>query len=233
MLLDVVVVGAGQAGLAMGYFLREQGRTFTILDAAADPAAAWRGRWDSLRLFTPARYDSLPGRDFPAAGADEYPGRDDVVAYLTDYARDFELPVELDSSVQAVRPGERGFHVELEDRVYETEQVVIATGPFQVPRVPAIAGQLDAGVTQMHSTGYRNPDDLPPGTVLVVGGGNTGFQIAEELAASGRAVHLSIGTRQMPLPQRILGRDLFRYLDATGLMQTTSTSRIGKRMKDR
>jgi len=233
MLLDVVVVGAGQAGLAMGYFLREQGRTFTILDAAAEPAAAWRGRWDSLRLFTPARYDSLPGRDFPAASADEYPGRDDVVAYLTDYARDFELPVELDSSVQAVRPGERGFHVELEDRVYETEQVVIATGPFQVPRMPAIAGQLDAGVTQMHSTGYRNPDDLPPGTVLVVGGGNTGFQIAEELAASGRAVHLSIGTRQMPLPQRILGRDLFRYLDATGLMQTTSTSRIGKRMKDR
>src|SRR5215208_2144629 len=234
MLLDVVVVGAGQAGLAMGYFLREQGRKFTILDAAAEPAAAWRGRWDSLRLFTPARYDSLPGRDFPAASADEYPGRDAVVAYLTHYARDFALSVELDSSVQAVSPGERGFHVELEDRVYETEQVVIATGPFQVPRMPAIAGQLDAGVTQMHSTDYRNPDVLPPGTVLVVGGGNTGFQIAEELAAtSDREVHLSIGTRQMPLPQRILGRDLFRYLDATGLMRTTSTSRIGKRMKDR
>src|SRR5215208_3681104 len=115
MLLDVVVVGAGQAGLAMGYFLREQGRTFTILDAAAEPAAAWRGRWDSLRLFTPARYDSLPGKQFPGE-SDRYPGRDEVVAYLTGYASDFELPVELDSPVRSVTPIETGYRVELDGR---------------------------------------------------------------------------------------------------------------------
>ena len=101
---EVIVVGGGQAGLAIGYLLARQGRQFTILEAADAPAAAWRARWDSLRLFTPVRYDSLPGRAFPG-DPDSYPGRDDVVAYLTDYARDLELPVELSSRVRAVRQG--------------------------------------------------------------------------------------------------------------------------------
>lgn len=228
---EVIVVGGGQAGLAIGYLLAEQGREFTILEAAGEPAAAWRARWDSLQLFTPGRYDGLPGREFPG-GRDRYPTRDDVVAYLTDYARDFDLPIELSSRVRSIRQEDGCFLVELEDRTYEAEQVVVATGPFQIPRVPAIAAHLDPDVTQMHSIGYRKPDDLPSGTVLVVGGGNTGFQISQELAAS-REVHLSIGTRQTPLPQRILGRDLFRYLDATGLMGKTAGSTIGKRMKDR
>ncbi len=125
-----------------------------------------------------------------------------------------------------------GFVVETADRTYEAEQVVIATGPFQVPFVPSIAEQLDPGVVQLHSNEYRSPDDLPDGRVLVVGGGNTGFQIATELAAS-REVQLAVGTRQTPLPQRIFGRDLFRYLEATGLMGTTVTSRLGQRLKDR
>jgi cation diffusion facilitator CzcD-associated flavoprotein CzcO len=228
---EVIIVGGGQAGLAVGYFLAQQGRPFTILDAASTPAAAWRARWDSLRLFTPVRYDSLPGRAFPG-DPDAYPGRDDVVAYLIDYARDWELPVELDSAVTAVRPCDDGYLVELDDRTYEAERVVIATGPFQVPRVPELAERLDPAVVQLHSTEYRRPQDVPTGPVLVVGGGNTGFQIAEELASS-HEVHLSIGSRQTPLPQRILGRDLFRYLETTGLMGKTTASRIGRRLRDR
>ena len=170
---DVVVVGGGQAGLAIGYLLAQQERRFTILEAADAPAAVWRERWDSLRLFTPVRYDSLPGRAFPG-DPDSYPGRDDVVAYLTDYAREFELPVELSSRVRAVRGGERGYLVELDDRSYEADQVVIATGPFQIPRVPGIAKRLDPAITQFHSSAYRGPQDVPAGPVLVVGGGNTG-----------------------------------------------------------
>jgi putative flavoprotein involved in K+ transport len=228
---EVVVVGGGQAGLAIGYHLAQQGRDFTILEAAAEPAAAWRRRWDSLRLFTPARYDSLPGLAFPG-DPNRYPSRDDVAAYLTDYARHFDLPVELGSPVRAIRKAGDRYLVELDDRRYEAEQVVIATGPFQVPFVPAIADRLGPEVAQLHSTSYQSPDALPDGPVLVVGGGNTGFQIAEELSGS-REVHLSIGSRQTPLPQRILGRDLFWYLDATGLIRKTTDSRIGRRMAGR
>jgi putative flavoprotein involved in K+ transport len=229
---EVIVVGGGQAGLAIGYFLAQHGRDFTILEAADTPAAAWRERWDSLRLFTPVRYDSLPGRAFQG-DPDSYPGRDDVVAYLTDYARHFALPVELDSRVRSVRPGEAArYIVELDDRTYEADQIVIATGPFQVPRVAPVAGHLSPDIIQLHSTEYRRPDDVPAGPVLVVGGGNTGYQIAEELARF-HEVHLSIGSRQTPLPQRILGRDLFRYLEATGLMRKSVDTRIGQRMRYR
>jgi putative flavoprotein involved in K+ transport len=228
----VVVIGGGQAGLAVGYYLAQQKRQFTILEAAGEPASAWRSRWDSLRLFTSVQYDSLPGLDFPGDPA-SYPGRDEVIAYLTDYARRFELPVEFDSRVQAVRARDNGgFLVELADRTYEADQVVVATGPFQVPFTPAIAAGLGPEVVQLHSSRYRSPDDLPTGTVLVVGGGNTGYQISEELAHS-RRIHLAIGARQMPLPQRILGRDLFRYLQATGLMYKTVDSRLAQRLKDK
>jgi putative flavoprotein involved in K+ transport len=229
---EVVIIGGGQAGLAAGYFLAQQRRHFTILEAAGEPAAAWRSRWDSLRLFTSVRYDSLPGATFPG-DPNSYPGRDDVVAYLTDYARRFELPIELDSRVHAVRGRDGGgFVVDLADRIYEADQVVVATGPFQVPFTPPIAAGLSSDVVQLHSTRYRSPDDLPRGTVLVVGGGNTGYQISEELVRS-REVHLAIGARQTPLPQRILGRDLFRYLHTTRLMYKTVDSRLAQRLKDK
>ena len=135
--------------------------------------------------------------------------------------------------MQAVRARDGGgFVVELADRAYEADQVVVATGPFQVPFTPPVAAGLGPEVVQLHSTRYRSPDDLPTGTVLVVGGGNTGYQISEELAHS-RQVHLAIGARQTPLPQRILGRDLFRYLHATGLMYKTVDSRLAQRLKDK
>jgi putative flavoprotein involved in K+ transport len=228
---DVIVVGGGQAGLALGYFLARDGRRFTILDAADAPGEAWRKRWDSLKLFTPVRHDSLPGLPFPG-DPDTYPGRDEVVEYLTRYAERFNLPVQFDSEVLAVRADDDGgFVIELRDRAYAADQVVIATGPFQTPRVPALAEQLDAGIVQMHSIDYRGPGDVPGAPVLVVGGGNTGYQIAEELAAT-HEVHLAVGSRQAPLPQRLLGRDLFRYLEAVGFMRVTVQSRLGRRLQD-
>ena len=226
---DVIVVGGGQAGLAIGYHLAQQDRSFTILEAADQPAAAWRARWDSLRLFTPVRYDSLPGRAFPG-DPDGYPGRDDVVAYLTSYAEDFDLPVELSSPVRSVEPVDGRYRVETEGRTYDADQVVIATGPFQVPFTPSIANGLDEAVVNFHSSDYRAPGAIPPGPVLVVGGGNTGFQIAAELTAT-HDVHLSIGSAQKPLPQRVLGRDLFRLLDRFGVMEKTADTRIGRRLK--
>jgi putative flavoprotein involved in K+ transport len=216
---DVVVVGGGQAGLAIGYFLAQQGRDFVILEASGEPAAAWRGRWDSLRLFTPVRYSSLPGMPFPGE-LDSYPGRDEVAAYLTEYARRFALPVQLRSRVRSIRRSDGRYVVELEDRTYSAAQVVIATGPFQVPFVPAFAARLGDEVVQLHSTAYRAPAAVPSGRVLVVGGGNTGFQIAKELSAL-REVHLAIGSRQKPLPQR------------TGLIRKSRDTRIGGRLEGR
>jgi putative flavoprotein involved in K+ transport len=228
---DVVVVGGGQAGLAIGFHLAKRRVDFTILEAAPEPGAVWRQRWDSLKLFTSARYDSLPGMEFPG-DPDRYPTRDEVAEYLTDYVRRFDLPLELGSRARAVRRIDDGYAVQLDDRSYHAHQVVIATGPFQTPFIPAIAEDVGDEVVQMHSTRYRSPESLPRGRALVVGGGNTGFQIAEELSAS-REVHLSIGSRQTPLPQRILGRDLFWYLEATGLIRKTVDSRIGRRMAGR
>ncbi|MGH3478679.1 MAG: NAD(P)-binding domain-containing protein [Nocardioidaceae bacterium] len=151
---DVVVVGAGQADLAIGYFLGNQGREFTILEAASEPAQVWRQRWDSMQLFTSARHSALPGMPFPG-DPDHYPGRDEVVAYLSEYAHHFALPVELGSQVRSVRRQNAtgAFLVQLADRTYEANQVVLATGPFQVPRIPDIAGSLDPDLYRGSLTG--------------------------------------------------------------------------------
>jgi len=229
--LDVIVIGAGQAGLAMGYFLARQGRRFVIVDGADSVGAAWRERWDSLVLFTPRRYDALPGLPFPG-DPDGYPTRDEVIAYLERYADTFELPVELGSEVRSLTATDGRFVAEVGERRIEADQVVVATGPFQTPHVPALADRPAPDVVQTHSTGYRRPGDLPEGRVLVVGGGNTGFQIAKELSAT-RPVHLAVGSRQKPLPQRLLGRDLFWWLTKLGLLRRTVESRMGRRMRER
>jgi putative flavoprotein involved in K+ transport len=229
--VEVIVIGAGQAGLAIGSFLARQGRRFLILEAADTVGAAWRDRWDSLALFTPRRYDALPGVGFQG-DPDGYPTRDEVVSYLKAYAETYQLPVILDSAVQSLSPIDDGFRLECRGRTVVADQVVVATGPFQQPFTPEWAGQLAPGVVQMHSTGYRQPRDIPAGTVLVVGGGNTGFQIAEELSAI-RSVHLAVGSRQTPLPQRLLGRDLFWWLTKSRLINTTVDSRMGSRLQHR
>jgi putative flavoprotein involved in K+ transport len=228
---EVVVVGAGQAGLAIGHHLRRLGRDFVVVDRADSIGSAWRARWDSLALFTPRRYDALPGLPFPGDPAG-YPSRDEVIAYLERYAQTFELPVELSSEVRALDRADRHFRLELPDRELHAHQVVVATGPFQAPFVPPLAGDLAPGIFQTHSVGYRNPQGVPGTTVLVVGGGNTGFQIAEELSATHK-VQLSVGTSQRPLPQRLLGRDLFWWLTTSRLLSTTVDSRLGSRLRDR
>jgi putative flavoprotein involved in K+ transport len=228
---EVVVIGAGQAGLAMGHFLARQGPRFVILDAADSIGAAWRTRWESLTLFTPRRYSGLPGLPFPG-DPEGYPTRDEVIAYLEQYAQTFDLPIGLNSRVRRLSSDDGGFLLELDGGTITAEQVVVATGPFQMPFVPEFAGRLAPDVFQAHSTEYRRPSDVPDGTVLVVGGGNTGFQIAKELAAAHK-VCLAVGSRQTPLPQRFLGRDLFWWLTKTGVLNKTVESRLGRKLRHR
>jgi putative flavoprotein involved in K+ transport len=230
--VEVAVIGAGQAGLAMGYFLRRQGRRFVILDRANSVGSAWRERWESLTLFTPRRDSGLPGLPFPG-DPEGYPTRDEVIAYLERHAETFDLPIALNSEVKQLDRGDVGrFRLLLESRTITADQVVVATGPFQAPYVPKLADKLAGDVFQTHAVGYRRPDEVPHGTVLVVGGGNTGFQIAKELAATHKVV-LSVGSRQMPLPQRLLGRDLFWWLTKAKILRMTVDSRLGRKLSTR
>ena len=230
--VDVVVIGAGQAGLALGYFLRLQDRRFVILDRADSVGAAWRERWQSLTLFTPRRYSALPQVPFPG-DPDGYPARDEVTAYLERYAEAFELPIELNREVAKVERGNDGrFRVAVDGRTIVADQVVVATGPFQVPYVPKLASKLEESVFQTHAVGYQRPEQVPAGVVLVVGGGNTGFQIAKELSVRHDVV-LSVGSRQKPLPQRVLGRDIFWWLTKARILDTTVDSRLGRKLRTR
>jgi putative flavoprotein involved in K+ transport len=215
----------------MGYYLREKGLRFAIFERGASIAPAWHERWDSLTLFTPRRYSALPGLPFPG-DPDGYPTRDEVIAYLERYAETVALPIELNSEVRRLSYEGGRFILELDVRTVTADQVVVATGPFQTPFVPELAEGLDPGVWQAHSTGYRQPGDVPEGAVLVVGGGNTGFQIAKELAATHKVI-LSVGSKQKPLPQRIAGRDLFWWLTKTHLLSTTVESRLGSKLQHR
>jgi putative flavoprotein involved in K+ transport len=228
---EVVVIGGSQAGLAMAYYLARQERRFVILERGDSIAPAWRQRWDSLTLFTPRRYSGLPGLPFPG-DPDGYPTRDEVVAYLESYAEAFAFPIELNSNVRRLSREDGRFVLEVDRRTVTAGEVVVATGPFQAPYVPKLADDLDPGVWQAHSTGYRRPGDVPEGTALVVGGGNTGYQIAKELSATPTAV-LSVGSPQKPLPQRLVGRDLFWWLTKTGILSTTVESRLGRRLQQR
>jgi putative flavoprotein involved in K+ transport len=229
--LDVIVVGGSQAGLALAWHLARRGLRFAVLEAGPEIGHAWRSRWDSLALFTPAQYDALPGMPFPAP-AGTYPTKDPVADYLRDYTAAFGLPVRLNARVTRLSRTQEGFEAHTADDVLRSRQVVVTTGPFQVPFTPQPAQRLDASVTQLHSAGYRHPQALPGGPVLVVGGGNSGFQIAEELAAT-RRVDLSISTRAPMLPQRLAGRDLFWWLTHLGLMRVTAGSRLGRRLRSR
>ena len=226
-----MVIGAGQAGLAIGYFLARQERRFLIVDAADSVGSAWRGRWDSLRLFTPRRYDGLPGLAFPG-DSDGYPTRDEAATYLEQYATVFDLPIKLNSAVRKLTAENGRYLLEVDGETITAEQVVVATGPFRTPNVPQLAERLAPEIFQTHSTAYRKPSDVPQGTVLVVGGGNTGFQIAKELSATHR-VYLSVGSGQTPLPHRVLGRDLFWWLTKTRLLSKTVESRLGRRLQHR
>jgi putative flavoprotein involved in K+ transport len=227
---DTVVIGGGQAGLATGYWLSKLGRPFVILDAGERIGESWRTRWDSMRLFTPARRDGLPGMRFPAP-KHSFPTCREMADYLERYAQHHLLPVRCGVRVDALGRGADGrFVIAAGEQRYSAEHVVIATGPFSVARVPAFAGQLDPRITQLHSSEYRNPRQLPDGDVLVVGAGNSGADIALELVRE-RRVWLS-GELGAHIPFNIegsSGRLIFPLLWQVWSHVLTFGSPIGRR----
>lgn len=179
--LGTVVIGGSQAGLAVGYYLKQRQLPFVIVDENARIGDAWRKRWDSLRLFTPGRYDGLPGMPFPGRPW-AYPTKDETADYLEAYARAFEFPVRTGVKVDRLAKTRDQFEVTCGRHTLFAENVVVATGAFNNPRVPSFARDLDKSIIQLHSKEYRNPSQIQKGAVLVVGAGNSGAEIAMELA---------------------------------------------------
>ncbi|CAL9587785.1 ArsO family NAD(P)H-dependent flavin-containing monooxygenase [Streptomyces sp. enrichment culture] len=232
--VDVVVVGGGQAGLAAGYHLRRQGLDFTVLDAAPAPGGAWRHMWDSLRLFSPAEHSSLPGRLMPAQAGETYPDAGHVVEYLTDYEKRYGLPVQHGTRVNAVRRDGDRLLVEADTGAFRAQAVISATGTWSRPFLPAVPGREVFAGRQLHTVGYGCPADFTGQHVIVVGGGNSGAQIAADLALDGR-VEVTWATRRPPrfLSDDIDGRALFdvatarrRALD-TGRADTGGVASLG------
>src|SRR5438876_4944243 len=183
---DTIVIGAGQAGLSVGYYLKKQGRPFVILDANERIGGSWRTRtWSSLRLFTPARYDGLPGWPFPAPGW-SYPTARETADYLEAYAARFDLPIRTETPVSRLARGGDRYAVKCGERRLEADCVVVATGFYGKPSVPDFASELDPRIVQMHSSAYRDPSQLRPGGVLLVGAGNSGADIGMEVCADHR-----------------------------------------------
>ncbi|MEJ8547710.1 flavin-containing monooxygenase [Brevibacillus borstelensis] len=228
---EVIVVGAGQAGLAIGYYLKQRGISCLLLDKHKQIGEAWRKRYDSLVLFTPREQCDLPGLPFPGE-RNGLPTKDDVADYLELYARRHSLPIQLDTEVQALLPLETGYRLITSQGDYASRQVVIATGPFQVPIIPQMHKRAADDLVQLHTAHYKNESQLKDGPVLVVGSGNSGAQIAAELASS-RTVFLSMGQKRMFLPRTLFGKPVFRYFQATGLLTAPITSRTGKWLRSR
>jgi len=230
--VDTVIVGGGQAGLSVGYHLARNKKEFVILDASARIGDGWRSRWDSLRLFTPARYDGLAGMRFPAKGS-SFPTKDAMADYLEIYAKHFELPVRSGARVESVQKDGTGFVVTTADSEFEADNVVVAMANYQVPRVPPFAGLLDPNISQLHSREYRNPSQLRPGPVLIVGAGNSASEIAIEAARTHPT--LMAGKESGHVPFRIEKRfalfALVRLVRFVGHHVLTVRTPIGRKIR--
>ncbi len=220
--IETIIIGGGQAGLATSYWLTQHGREHLVLEKMSRPGHAWRQRWDSFTLVTPNWMFRLPGAEYQGDAPGGFMPRDEVVATFEQYVADYQMPVSYGVEVTAVEPlaGRPGYLVRLPDQAIEARHVVVATGLYQHAKIPDFASRLPAEVAQLHSEQYRSPGALPPGAVLVVGSGQSGCQIAEELRASGRRVFFSIGTCGRA-PRRYRGRDIFDWLDLIRFLDRT------------
>jgi len=232
---ETIVVGGGQAGLATSYYLARQGREHIVLEQAAQAGNAWRnGRWDSFTLVVPNWTARLPGADYQGDDPGGFMPRDEIVAFFERYVDQYKLPVHYNTRVLSVEPANgHGYRVQTdaaEGGLLEADNVVIATGFFQQPKVPALSASLPAGILQLHTGQYRKPEALPPGAVLVVGSGQSGCQIAEELYQAGRPVYLSTGSTGR-VPRRYRGRDIFDWLIAAGFFDQTLDTLLPGRPK--
>jgi putative flavoprotein involved in K+ transport len=229
--VETVVIGGGQAGLAVGFHLHERGLPFVILDQNERVGDIWRKRWDSLSLFTPARYDSLPGMPFPGPPS-VYPTRDQVADYLEEYARAFQPAVRTGVRVENVSATGDRFQVRSASGHLTADNVVVATGAYHKPRIPSFALDLDRSILRIHSSEYRNRDQLREGPVLIVGAGNSGAEIALDIANHHEVWLSGPDTGQEPTRAGTLPDRLFTPVMWTVATRLTVNTRMGRKLRD-
>jgi putative flavoprotein involved in K+ transport len=228
---ETVIVGGGQAGLSVGYHLKKQGRSFVILDANERIGDSWRSRWDSLRLYSPAFRDGLPGMPFPAP-RNAYPTKDEMGDYLEAYATRFELPVRSGAPVDTLTTENGHYVANARDERFEADNVIVATGVFQKPHTPEFARDLDSRITQLHSNDYRNPSQLQEGPVLVVGASHSGSDVAHEAAAMHDVILSGKDNGQLPVPlETRRGRIGFRVLYRVGTHVLNADTPMGRKVR--
>ncbi|MEI4621637.1 NAD(P)-binding domain-containing protein [Bacillus pfraonensis] len=230
-MLDVIIVGAGQAGLAMGYYLQKGNYNFVLLDGEERTGDSWRKRYDSLQLFTPRAYSALPGMKL-AGKQDGFPTKDEIANYLEAYTKQFSIPVRLNMNVSKIRKQGKGFEVYTPKEILQSKRVIIASGAFQRPFIPSVSQNLSNDIFQIHSSQYQSPKQIPEGSVLVVGGGNSGTQIAVEIAQS-RDVTIAVSHPLTFFPLQIMGKSIFAWIEKIGLLYAGTDTRRGRWFQNR
>jgi putative flavoprotein involved in K+ transport len=229
--LETVIVGAGQAGLSVAHHLAKRGRPFLIVDANERVGDNWRRHWDSLRLYSPACLDGLPGMAFPASPW-SFPTKDETADFLEEYATRFQLPIRSRTPVRAISKNGQGYVVACGDRRLEAENVVIATGTFGRPYTPAFAAELDPAIRKLHSSEYKNPDSLRDGPVLVVGAAHSGADVAMDVARDHETVLCGRDTGQVPFDiEGRRGRAVWRVLSFLARRVLTIRTPLGRKMR--
>ncbi|MCC9265418.1 NAD(P)/FAD-dependent oxidoreductase [Bacillus velezensis] len=223
---DTIVIGAGQAGISVGYYLKKSKQKFIILDKSHEVGESWKNRYDSLVLFTSRMYSSLPG--MPLEG-DKHglPSKNEIAAYLKKYVERFEIPIQLRTEVISVQKLNNDFLIKTNREEYQTKNLVMAAGPFHTPNIPSISRDVADHIHQLHSSQYKHSKQLAPGNVLVIGGGNSGAQIAVELSKE-RATYLACSNKPAYFPLWIGKRSIFWWFDKLGVLHASHTSIVGK-----
>lgn len=227
---DFVIIGAAQAGLSMAYFLKQKQKDFLIIDREDQIGASWLNRWDSLQLFTPTEFNHLVGMPFPAPKG-HYPDKFEVAAYFKQYVDIFQFPIQLNTLAERIEKKNDHFIIKTNQQDISCKQVIIATGPFHIPFTPAFHTKLSDSIYQVHSNYYKSPKQLQKGPTLVVGGGDSGFQILDEISKNtSETTYFSGSTDIKTLPQEILGKTLWWWFTITGFLSFSKNSWIGKKI---
>jgi putative flavoprotein involved in K+ transport len=226
---DYIIIGAGQAGLAIAYYLNKQNANYLIIDANTETGAPWLKRWDSLKLFTPSEFNNLPGMKFPHKKG-HYANKYEVANYLKEYVSKFNIPIEFNHKITSLKNNNGVFTLKSDTKEFESKNVIVATGPFHKPFTPPFHTKIDKDIIQIHSEYYKSPDQLQDGPTLVVGAGDSGVQILNEISNSNREVYFSGNTNITSIPQEILGKTLWWWFSKIGFLTVSKYSWIGKKL---